>query len=1188
MNLLRIYLLLILAINLLFNTVYAADYLSDSERTYLKAKKVIVMGVLSEPWLPYWGGIENTIGIQHDYAVGIGKELDVKIEYRSYQSITDLVTAVHDGDVDFAIGFSKTKEREKNILFSLPLYNNLRVIWLRDKKLNQQDMNHLKWVCVQGSSYCETLEQSHYPHILLAQSFLESAEMMKQGLADATITNYISLNHYISPNSGYDGEIIADGRLGVEINRIILPMGNNELKSIFDKLILAEATGNTANKIDSTNIYFLNNKDSLKLLSQENSNQIVRYTIEEDIYPLSYCDEGDNQVKGYVHDLLKLIESKSFLKFQYVPANGRDIRQMLIDNEVDLLPSLNVDDIDNRDFIATPPYTNLQFGYVVTKKPFQQKKLAILDRTGYLYSHLKIYEDNKKVKVYRDLKKVILDLKSGKITHALMNQDIINQQMAYLGDKFLILPAIDNEGYSINIGMVFRKDESILFEMLSRSLTMVTESEINALKSLHKKVNVNYGYDKQQVTIYSLIAMCIFLFLLLFGIIIFYKLKSSLKYSQISSKLSEVQVQWLTDLLDKIPSMIFISDVNGKVVLSNRSYKQCSKASLISDDVNCLICTGIGSVDLSNKHYQIDEKYYVINHESIAHPKSGDTHYLTVCSDITELKLSELALRDSNNKALEAVDARNHFLAVMSHELRTPIAAMLGLMEILSTRIKNDESRLLLTNAIRSAERIKHHVHEILDFSKMEAQQLQLDIRQHNILEELCPTIRSFEASAKLKGVEFVVDWVPTAIIYAKFDALRLNQVLTNVLANAVKFTTAGTVSIHVELTEEQIVFAVKDTGCGMNEAHLDSLFKPFMQADKTITRQYGGTGLGMSIVSNLVNLMDGHITVSSTLNEGTQVTIVLPICGEPLSEPLSQRNYRCTNERIIEWLKCWQVSVSQGGVSLVDFDAIMTKKHLYPDLLIDKIKDSEQVLVQPKKMKLCGHVLVVDDDAINRLLLKKQLHELGVQATIVGDGEEAFHLLQSEDSQFDLLLTDCHMPKMDGFALARFVKNHIPQERYKVVIGCTAEDSRLIAEKAYQSGMEHVLYKPYSLASLYTMLSGYLSMYPLVNADSKSWLESFLPGEKSEIASVVAESLAAEVDRLEKHDSDYKMIAHRVKGSAGALQLDYLASLAVSLERELEPQAVVSAKQRLIMEMKIVIIQAQEWLDKQQRVDDE
>ncbi|ASU21901.1 VieS [Vibrio qinghaiensis] len=1188
MNLLRIYLPLVLAFYLLFNHAYAADYLSDSDRIYLKTKETIVMGVLSEPWLPYWGGIENKTGIQHDYAVGIEKDLGIKIEYRSYQSITTLITAVHNGDVDFAIGFSKTEEREKNLLFTLPLYDNLRVIWLRDKKLKQQDINNLKWVCVQGSAYCDILEQSHYPHILLAQSFLESAEMIKQGLADATITNYISLNHYISPNSGFDGDIISDGRLGIERNRIILPIINDQLKNIFDKLILAEATGNTDNKIDSTNIYFLNNQDSLELLSQENGNQIVRYTIEEDIYPLSYCDEGDNQVKGYVHDLLKLIESKSFLQFQYVPANGRDIRQMLIDNEVDLLPSLNVDDIDNRDFLATQPYTNLQFGYVVTKKPFQQKKLAILDRTGYLYSHLKSYEDNKKVKVYRDIKKVILDLKSGKITHALMNQDIINQQMAYFGDRFLILPATDSEGYSINIGMVFRKDESILSEMLSRSLTMVTESEINELKSRHKKVNVNYGYDKQQVIIYSLVAMCIFLFLLLFGIIIFYKLKSSLKYSQISSKLSEVQVQWLTDLLDKIPSMIFISDVNGKVVLSNRSYNQCSKASLISNDVNGFICAGIGSVDLSNKHYQIDEKYYVINHESIAHPKSGDTYYLTVCSDITELKLSELALRDSNNKALEAVDARNHFLAVMSHELRTPIAAMLGLMEILSTRIKNEESHLLLTNAIRSAERIKHHVNDILDFSKMEAQQLQLDMRRHNILDELCPTIRSFEASALLKGIEFAVDWVPTNIIYAKFDALRLNQVISNVLENAVKFTTSGRVSVRVEMTEEKVVFAVKDTGCGMSESHLDSLFKPFIQADKTITRRYGGTGLGMSIVWNLVNLMGGKITVSSELQQGTEVTIVIPICGELTSEPLTQRGYRCRDERVKEWLRCWQVSDSQSDASLFDFDMIMTKNNLYPDLLIGKVKDSEQVLVQPKKMKLCGHVLVVDDDAINRLLLKKQLHELGVQATIAGDGEEACHLLQSEDSQFDLLLTDCHMPKMDGFALTRYVTNHIPKERYKVIIGCTAEDSRLIAEKAYQSGMEHVLYKPYTLASLYTMLSGYLSIYPLVNADSKSWLESFLPGEKSEIASVVAEALAAEVDALEKHDSDYKMIAHRVKGSAGALQLDYLASLAVSLERELEPQAMISARQKLITEMKLVITQAQEWLNTRQQADDE
>ncbi|WP_306463226.1 sensor histidine kinase, partial [Klebsiella pneumoniae] len=121
---------------------------------------------------------------------------------------------------------------------------------------------------------------------------------------------------------------------------------------------------------------------------------------------------------------------------------------------------------------------------------------------------------------------------------------------------------------------------------------------------------------------------------------------------------------------------------------------------------------------------------------------------------ITELKETEQALRQSNEQALQAVEARNHFLAVVSHELRTPIAAMLGLMEILASRLKSSESQLLLTNAISSAERLKLHVNDILDFSKIEAQQLQLDIGLYNLADELGPLLRGFEASAQLKEIE--------------------------------------------------------------------------------------------------------------------------------------------------------------------------------------------------------------------------------------------------------------------------------------------------------------------------------------------------------------------------------------------------------------------------------------------------
>ncbi|MFA0911835.1 HAMP domain-containing histidine kinase, partial [Vibrio cholerae] len=129
-----------------------------------------------------------------------------------------------------------------------------------------------------------------------------------------------------------------------------------------------------------------------------------------------------------------------------------------------------------------------------------------------------------------------------------------------------------------------------------------------------------------------------------------------------------------------------------------------------------------------------------------------------------------------------------------SHELRTPIAAMLGLMEILASRLKSSESQLLLTNAISSAERLKLHVNDILDFSKIEAQQLQLDIGLYNLADELGPLLRGFETSAQLKEIEFDVIWSPNSLLLAHFDALRFNQIVTNLLSNAIKFTDQGRV----------------------------------------------------------------------------------------------------------------------------------------------------------------------------------------------------------------------------------------------------------------------------------------------------------------------------------------------------------------------------------------------------------
>ncbi|HGF7156126.1 TPA: transporter substrate-binding domain-containing protein, partial [Vibrio mimicus] len=179
----------------------AAQYLDATEQSYLRQKSELTIAVLKEVWMPYWGGLDGQpMGIEHDFASGIAAELEVGIRYQGYDTIEALLDGVKSGQADLAIGFGKTQQREGEFLFSEPLYENVRVIWLRDKELAEQPFENLKWVCIQGTSYCELIMERGYKNILMARNYSSSVEMIRQGVADATITNYVSLNAFLSKN----------------------------------------------------------------------------------------------------------------------------------------------------------------------------------------------------------------------------------------------------------------------------------------------------------------------------------------------------------------------------------------------------------------------------------------------------------------------------------------------------------------------------------------------------------------------------------------------------------------------------------------------------------------------------------------------------------------------------------------------------------------------------------------------------------------------------------------------------------------------------------------------------------------------------------------------------------------------------------------------------------------------------
>lgn len=1172
----------------------AADYLDPNEQAYVEQKSTVTIAVLKEIWMPYWGGTgQEPIGIEHDFASGIAKELGINIEYKGFDTIEALLNAVSMGKADMAIGFGQTLAREGKFLFSKPLYENVRVIWLRDKAMEEKPFASLKWVCIQGTSYCEILKDRGYPNIIMARNYSSSVEMIRQGIADATVTNYVSLNHYLSQKRLALGKVIFDPDLGVQTNRILI--NNNEplLLSAINKVIDADKQGLTENKLNSADVYFLNDQANLNILRNENVNPVVRYTIQDDLFPMSYWDEKEKKYKGYVHDLLERISTKSILKFEFVPAYGRDVEDMLRHGKVDLIPSFNMTYVDDRYFIHTGRYTDIQFGYIETTRPYTTPITGILDRTGKFNAYIAVQKNLSDVKVYRSMYDLEQALEKGDITHGLLNKVLINQMLLDgHQDAFKLSPLTEGQDLRADMTMLVRKDARGLQNMLQKVLATFSQQEIDEIKGAYDRVTVYFGYDKQKVLIYALIILCALLSIGLILTLSLSRLRGKLRSSEQVAKLSTEQLRWLTELLDAIPSMIFISDAKGEVVLTNAAYRKiyhtCCEKGCVQPQPECsfLALPDQHEAEFSiiiqapKSNCSIGEHYFHVTRRAISHPINQRKYYLTLFNDITELKETEQALRQSNEQALQAVEARNHFLAVVSHELRTPIAAMLGLMEILASRLKSSESQLLLTNAISSAERLKLHVNDILDFSKIEAQQLQLDIGLYNLADELGPLLRGFEASAQLKEIEFDVIWSPNSLLLANLDALRFNQIVTNLLSNAIKFTDQGRVVFKIDVAPEMLTIVVEDTGCGMTQTQIESLFVPFAQADSTITRRFGGTGLGMSIVANLIELMNGKIEVKSEFEQGTQIQVNLPLVTQTCDEFRGQVVAMSYRSPYMLWAKALGMRVEENEEWVEQ-----SGHNIYPDLLLNRLREVSNLIqaqTDPAHSRLLqGHVLVADDDAINRLLIKKQLSELGLSATLVSDGLQAFEKLSQHPEQYDLLITDCHMPHLDGFALTRKVKQEISLFK-GAVVGCTAEDSRLAAEQALQAGMDKVIYKPYTLANLRKVLSRYLTTQ-WVALPEQSWLDAYQEEEREEMAMVVAESLAQDIALLNQPDCDVKALAHRIKGAAGSLQLQRLADLAKTVEKQNDPQQLVADKQQLINAMHEVVEQAQQWLHQHQ-----
>jgi two-component system sensor histidine kinase EvgS len=1133
--------------------VASADLnLEDQDRTWLDQRKVLRVGIAIADYEPIdiTSDRNRYQGISADYLGLVSDQLNLPVQVTGYAKRDEAIEALRDGKIDLLTSANGFERGVKGLSFSTEYMPDRSVVVGRGNDLSPpSNLAGKKVVLLDGYADSEVLHRV-YPdsQIIIAPNLYSALEALSQGEVDVFIGNevivraYTALRPYLGlqikfesrlPPVGFSFAVRGDEqRLLTFINRAldsIAPSTSREVLGRWTMGLGADVEGQRI-RLTSAERRWLLKHPSVTIATVQHP-------------PYIYKDKNGHWV-GLNADVLSRISRMTGLQFvhQELPSTQLSI-DMLRAGQADMNTTL-AENTERRRFLDfTYSFGGNSWMFVVRSD--RSSHISLDSLTGKVLALPARHALEDLIRREHPLIQLRLvdtyDQARALVESGAADATIQNEVGAYLFPSGQLKVARSVEGQWSPDRFSVIKTQPELLGILNKALE---EFPVAELRSIRLKW---LGSALPQPSLWGRIPPWVFWVVslaLLIGLVSLTwssRLKVQIRQRQRVQRQLNDQLAFKHALLDGIPNPIYVRDLKGRLISCNRSYEQSLGISFEQmngrrlTDVN-LIPRALAEQMHTDYLTLLENHQPVFSDRTIELPgKRMDVWQWTVpffaadgqlqgllggWIDITERKQLEQQLQEAMRLADQANEAKSAFLASMSHEIRTPMGAIIGLLELeceQALRLGKIPSQGLQV-AHRSATELVALIGESLDLARIEAGGMQLSLAVTSLQELFDGVIELFSAQAGEKGVELRLEFSGQARGDYWLDPFRLRQVLHNVLGNALKFTRQGAVVVTLDVTHDspestRVRIGIQDSGEGIDPQRQQQVFQPFTQASDDTAAHYGGSGLGLSITRQLVELMKGDISLHSEPGKGTLVTIDLPLTR--VSEPV---------------------------------------------LPADDVTD---VLVDTRSL----HLLVVDDMSANRRVLTRQLEFLGHQVTAVEDGKAA--LSSWCEGVFDAVITDCNMPGISGYALTQAIRQIEEKEQRQrcPVIGCTANAMSDEAARCEQAGMDGLLIKPLSLARLAHELADRVRE-PTFDIGTLQTMTQANPQQMQRLLSELWKNLRHEHALLEPavSASDWETLSaclHRLKGAASLVDAVPLAKACAALDDSVRLQSTASLAER-------------------------